>query len=80
MHVTGEEIVRNTAPWSRTARSAATPRIVRFAAAPGRAPFAAGAFAAIEVVIAPEDTACPCCQGPMDVIGEETSERQLTCS
>jgi transposase len=29
----------------------------------------------VEVVIAPEDTACPCCQGAMHVIGEETSER-----
>jgi transposase len=29
----------------------------------------------IEVVIAPEDTACPCCKGPMHVIGEEKSER-----
>lgn len=29
----------------------------------------------IEVMIAPEDTACPCCRGPMHVIGEETSER-----
>ena len=29
----------------------------------------------VEVVIAPEDTACPCCQGTMHVIGEETSER-----
>ena len=26
----------------------------------------------IEVVIAPEDTACPCCKRPMHVIGEET--------
>jgi transposase len=29
----------------------------------------------VEVVIAPEDTACPCCRGRMHVIGEETSER-----
>ena len=29
----------------------------------------------VEVVIAPEDTHCPCCRGPMHVIGEETSER-----
>ena len=29
----------------------------------------------IEVVITPEDTACPCCKGPMHVIGEETAER-----
>jgi transposase len=29
----------------------------------------------IEVVVAPEDTACPCCKGPMHVIGEERSER-----
>jgi transposase len=29
----------------------------------------------IEVVITPEDTACPCCKGPMHVIGEERSER-----
>jgi transposase len=27
------------------------------------------------VTIAPEDTACPCCNAPMHVIGEETSER-----
>lgn len=29
----------------------------------------------IEVVIAPEDTACPCCRAAMHVIGEEKSER-----
>jgi transposase len=29
----------------------------------------------VEVVIAPADTACPCCQGTMHVIGEESSER-----
>jgi transposase len=29
----------------------------------------------VEVVIAPEDTHCPCCHGPMHVIGEDTSER-----
>ena len=29
----------------------------------------------IEVVIDPEDTACPCCRAAMHVIGEETSER-----
>jgi len=29
----------------------------------------------VEIVIAPEDTACPCCHGTMHVIGEETSER-----
>src|SRR5215467_13903334 len=29
----------------------------------------------IEVVIAPEETSCPCCGGAMHVIGEETSER-----
>ncbi len=29
----------------------------------------------IEVVIAPEDTACPCCGGVMHVIGEEIAER-----
>jgi transposase len=29
----------------------------------------------IEVVITPEDTACPCCKAPMHVIGEEKSER-----
>jgi len=29
----------------------------------------------VEVVIAPEDTHCPCCRGPMHVIGEESSER-----
>jgi transposase len=29
----------------------------------------------VEIVIAPEDTACPCCRGTMHVIGEETSER-----
>lgn len=29
----------------------------------------------VEVVIAPEDMACPCCRAPMHVIGEETSER-----
>jgi transposase len=29
----------------------------------------------IEVVITPEDTACPCCKEPMHVMGEETSER-----
>jgi transposase len=29
----------------------------------------------VEVVITPEDTACPCCKGPMHVIGEETAER-----
>jgi transposase len=29
----------------------------------------------VEVVITPEDTACPCCKGPMHVIGEDTSER-----
>ena len=29
----------------------------------------------IEVVIAPETTACPCCHGAMHVIGEDRSER-----
>src|SRR6202051_4846027 len=29
----------------------------------------------IEVILAPEDTACPCCKAPMTVIGEDTSER-----
>src|SRR5258708_38071423 len=29
----------------------------------------------IEVMWAPEDTACPCCQAPMTVIGEDASER-----
>src|SRR4051812_16808060 len=29
----------------------------------------------IEVVIAPEDTACPCCGGAMQVIGEDRSSR-----
>ncbi|HEX6011554.1 MAG TPA: IS66 family transposase [Geminicoccaceae bacterium] len=29
----------------------------------------------IEQVLAPEDTACPCCRGEMTVIGHDTSER-----
>ena len=29
----------------------------------------------IEVILEPEDTACPCCRVPMTVIGEDTSER-----
>ena len=29
----------------------------------------------IEVTLAPEDAACPCCQAAMTVIGEDTSER-----
>jgi hypothetical protein len=29
----------------------------------------------VEVVIAPEDTACPCCGGAMHVIGEDRSQR-----
>ena len=29
----------------------------------------------IEVTLAPEDTACPCCRATMTVIGEDTSER-----
>lgn len=29
----------------------------------------------LEVVIAPKETACPCCQGTMHVIGEDRSER-----
>jgi transposase len=29
----------------------------------------------IEVTLAPQDTACPCCQAAMTVIGEDTSER-----
>jgi transposase len=29
----------------------------------------------VEVVIAPEDTACPCCGGTMQVIGEDRSQR-----
>ena len=29
----------------------------------------------VEIVIAPEDTACPCCRGTMHVIGDDTSER-----
>jgi transposase len=29
----------------------------------------------VEVVVAAEATACPCCHGPMHVIGEDTSER-----
>src|SRR5271155_1519671 len=38
-----------------------------------------GAFPAhlprVEVTLAPEDTACPCCRATMTVIGEDTSER-----
>lgn len=30
----------------------------------------------IEVILEPEDTACPCCRAPMTVIGEDTSERE----
>src|ERR1700758_5457846 len=33
----------------------------------------------VEIVIAPEDTACPCCGGAMHVIGEDRSQR-LACS
>src|SRR5215469_2049548 len=29
----------------------------------------------VEVVIEPPSTLCPCCQGPMHVIGEDSSER-----
>jgi transposase len=29
----------------------------------------------IEITLAPEDTACPCCRAPMVVIGQDTSER-----
>ena len=29
----------------------------------------------VHIMLAPESTACPCCQGPMHVIGEDTSER-----
>jgi transposase len=29
----------------------------------------------VEVTLAPEDTACPCCRGVMTVIGEDSSER-----
>jgi transposase len=29
----------------------------------------------VHVTIEPDDTKCPCCQGPMHVIGEETSQR-----
>src|SRR4051794_27576309 len=29
----------------------------------------------VEVTLAPEDTACPCCRAAMTVIGEDTSER-----
>jgi len=29
----------------------------------------------IEVTLAPEDTACPCCRAAMTVIGEDTSKR-----
>jgi transposase len=29
----------------------------------------------VEVMLAPEDTACPCCRATMTVIGEDTSER-----
>lgn len=29
----------------------------------------------IEVVLTPDNTACPCCQGPLHVIGEDTSSR-----
>ena len=29
----------------------------------------------VEVTLAPEDTACPCCRATMTVIGEDTSER-----
>jgi transposase len=30
----------------------------------------------VHVTIEPEDTNCPCCQAPMHVIGEETSQRR----
>ena len=29
----------------------------------------------VHVTVAPDDTKCPCCQAPMHVIGEESSER-----
>lgn len=29
----------------------------------------------VEITLAPEDTACPCCRGPMVVIGQDSSER-----
>ena len=29
----------------------------------------------VEIVIEPEDTACPCCGGAMHVIGEDRSQR-----
>src|SRR5690349_9913040 len=29
----------------------------------------------VEIVLAPKESACPCCQTPMVVIGEDTSER-----
>ena len=31
----------------------------------------------VEVTLAPEDTACPCCRAAMTVIGEDTSEFPL---
>ena len=58
-----EEEKHDPAPKGRSTRRAETRRSL-----PAHLP-------RIEVVITPEDTACPCCRGAMHVIGEETAER-----
>jgi transposase len=51
------------------------PKAPRRRAEPGKRPALPAHLPRIEVVIAPERTVCPCCQGTMHVIGEERSER-----
>jgi transposase len=51
------------------------PKAPRRRTEPGERPALPAHLPRIEVVIAPERTVCPCCQGTMHVIGEERSER-----
>ena len=65
-----QELARNEAEQQKSAPARARP-----AKPQGERKSLPAHLPRVEVVMAPEDTHCPCCRGPMHVIGEETSER-----
>jgi transposase len=69
-----EDIEQELARGEAEEQKSAAPR-KRRARPQGERPSLPAHLPRVEVVIAPEDTHCPCCHGQMHVIGEETSER-----
>jgi len=60
---------------SETGKRDSTPRAARARQRGETRPSLPPHLPRIEVVVAPEDTACPCCRALMHVIGEERAER-----